>query len=258
MEFPEIINQEEKAMTSISEEIKTLESPIDVMYPMHKAYMIHSNRTVSLAEKAMSGGSLTELQANLEGWLKHLLYHAQTEDIYMTGPLKDIEHQDGRRPARDNEKEHDELRLLGGGIADYVEKGDKGALSEDIAALVLSREEEEHANLVHKAENAERALHQALGEARVVDRTRRRLYQKIVEFQVTEFDHFENEEAFVLPLVKGQMSAEQELECSRRLLFDDDSENTRWIIDFIYNELESGERELLKQLESSFSGPAPT
>jgi hypothetical protein len=74
-----------------------------------------------------------------------------------------------------------------------------------------------------------------------------------MEFRITEFDHFENEEAFVLPLVKDQMSSEQELECSRRLLFDDDAENPRWIIDFIYGELESGERELLKQLECSFS-----
>ena len=240
-------------MTLIEEEIRTLESPIDVMYLMHKVYMIHSERTELLAEKAQSGGSLSEFEENLGGWLKHLLYHAQTEDTYMTGPLKDIEHQDGRHPARDNEKEHDELRRLGGGIADYMGKGDKAALSEEVSALILANEEQEHANLIGKAESVEQVLQQALGETRILGRTRRRLYQKVMEFRITEFDHFENEEAFVLPLVKDQMSSEQELECSRRLLFDDDAENPRWIIDFIYGELESGERELLNQLECSFS-----
>ena len=237
----------------MAEQITKLESPIDVMYLMHKVYIIHSDRTEALAEKAQQGGSLSEFKASLDGWLKHLLYHAQTEDTYMTGPLKDIEHQDGRRPARDNEAEHDELRRLGGGIADFMKQGDNAGLAEQISAFVLSREEEEHADLIEKAQNAEQALQQALGETRILSRTRRHLYQKVMEFRVTEFDHFENEEAFVLPLVKDQMSPEQELECSRRLLFDDDSEDPRWIIDFIYGELESGDRKLLSDLEARFS-----
>ena len=235
------------------EQITKLESPIDVMFLMHKAYIIHSNRAESLAEKAQDGGSLSEFVASLEGWLKHLLYHAQTEDTYMTGPLKDIEHQDGRRPARDNEKEHDELRRQGGGIAEFMEQGDNAGLSEQTSAFVLSMEEEEHADLTEKAQKVEQVLHQALGETRVLSRTRRHLYQKVMEFRVTEFDHFENEEAFVLPLVKDQMSPDQELECSRRLLFDDDSEDPRWIIDFIYGELESGDRKLLSDLEARFA-----
>ncbi len=235
------------------EQITKLESPIDVMFLMHKAYIIHSNRAESLAEKAQDGGSLSEFVASLEGWLKHLLYHAQTEDTYMTGPLKDIEHQDGRHPARDNEKEHDELRRQGGGIAEFMEQGDNAGLSEQTSAFVLSMEEEEHADLTEKAQKVEQVLHQALGETRVLSRTRRHLYQKVMEFRVTEFDHFENEEAFVLPLVKDQMSPDQELECSRRLLFDDDSEDPRWIIDFIYGELESGDRKLLSDLEARFA-----
>jgi hypothetical protein len=70
-----------------------------------------------------------------------------------------------------------------------------------------------------------------------------------MSFRVTEFDHFENEEAFVLPVVKDQMEHSQELECARKLLFDDESANPRWIIDFIAGELEGNERELLVELE---------
>ena len=240
------------------DQITKLESPIDVMYLMHKVYMIHSEKTELLAEQAQAGGSLAELGANLEGWLKHLLYHAQTEDTYMTGPLKDIEHQDGRRPARDNEVEHDELRRLGGDIVDFIGKGDNAALAEQINEFVLSKEDEEHADLADKAEKAGEALQEALGESRVLARTRRHLYQKVMALRVTEFDHFENEESFVLPLVRDQMAPAQELELARRLLFDDDAEDPRWIIDFLYGVLEGGDQELLRQLEASFSGSPVT
>ncbi len=241
-------------MALVLEKITALESPIDVMQLMHKAYMLVSERTEVLAEKAQSGGSLSEFEEGLGVWLKHLLYHAQTEDTYMTGPLKDIEHQDGRRPARDNEKEHDELRRLGGGIAEYMGKGEKAALFEEVSTLILANEEQEHANLIGKAESVGQVLEQALGETRILGRTRRHLYQKVMEFRIAEFDHFENEVAFVLPLVKAQMSPEQELECSRRLLIDDDAENPRWVIECIYGELDAEEQELLKELESLFYG----
>jgi hypothetical protein len=237
-------------------QITKLDSPIDVMFLMHKVFMVHSERTELLAEQAQSGGSLNELEASLEGWLKQLLYHAQTEDTYMTGPLKDIEHQDGRRPARDNGQEHDELRRLGRDIVDFIGKGDKAALAEQVSAFVLSREDEGHADLAEKAESAAQALQQALGESRVLARTRRHLYQKVMALRIAEFDHFENEQSFVLPLVRDQMSPEQELELVRKLLFEDDADDPRWIIDFLYGVLESEDGELLKQLESSFAGSA--
>ena len=46
-----------------------------------------------------------------------------------------------------------------------------------------------------------------------------------------EFDHFENEETFVLPLVREGFSEQQQLEKVDRLLFDGNTDNPRWIID---------------------------
>ena len=44
---------------------------------------------------------------------------------------------------------------------------------------------------------------------------------------VLEFDHFENEEAFVLPLVQEGFTEQQRLEMVDRLLFDGNTENPR-------------------------------
>jgi hypothetical protein len=236
-------------MPTFSDEIRVLESPIDVMYLMHKAFMIHSERTEALADKAQSGGDIKELAEALDGWLAQLLYHAKIEDEFMTGPLKDTLLQDGRTPLRENEKEHDELRRQGGELADYVKQGDRASLKSEAASMALAMEDRDHAELMEKAEEVEKAIGDAIGEEKVLARTRRHLYQSVMSFRVTEFDHFENEEAFVLPVVKDQMEHSQELECVRKLLFDDESVEPRWIIDFVAGELEGNERELLDELE---------
>ena len=167
----------------------------------------------------------------------------------MTGPLKDSLLQDGLMPLRDNLIEHDELRHQGSALIDHLQQGDKSALRKQVAALILSMEDKDHAELMGKVEEVETVIKQAIGEKKVLVRTRRHLYESVVSFKVTEFDHFENEEAFVLPLVKDQMSDSEELECVRKLLFDDESVESRWIIDFIAGELEDNERELLNELE---------
>ena len=68
--------------------------------------------------------------------------------------------------------------------------------------------------------------------------------------KVAEYDHFENEEAFVLPLVKEHMTVEQQMDCVRKLLYEENSEHPRWIYDFIWDNLGDGERKLLEGLGS--------
>ena len=236
-------------MPLFSDEIRVLESPIDVMYLMHKAFINHSERTELLAEKAQSGGDLTNLENSINAWVAQLLYHTKIEDAHMTGPLKDSFLQDGRMPLKANLIEHEELRHQGATLIDHIQQGDKPALRKQVAALILSMDDKDHAELMDKLEEVETVIKQAIGEKKVLARTRRHLYESVISFKVTEFDHFENEEAFVLPLVKDQMSDSEELECVRKLLFDDESSDPRWIIDFVAGELEPNERELLKELE---------
>ena len=95
-------------------------------------------------------------------------------------------------------------------------------------------------------------LRQAIGEDRVVTRTRRHLYSRVMTLRMLEFDHFENEEAFVVTEVRERMTVDQQLEVARHLLIDDESEEPRWIIDWLVNELDSSDRKLVAELESRF------
>lgn len=239
-------------MPSFTDKIQELESPIDVMYLMHKVFMAHSEKTEALARVAQSGGDLKDLERHVHDWLKHLRYHVNTEDDYMTGPLVDTKLQGDRYPLKDNEREHTEILDRGDAIIAFMEEGEIAGLVDDIRAIMLKIDEQDHADLDIKVSDVENALTSALGEERVLARTRRHLYRSIMALKVAEFDHFENEEAFVLPMVKEQMTRTEELQCARKLLLDDASDNPRWVIDFMYAELQDDDKSLLSLLESEF------
>ncbi|MBR48882.1 MAG: hypothetical protein CL734_01485 [Chloroflexi bacterium] len=82
----------------------------------------------------------------------------------------------------------------------------------------------------------------------------RGLYQSVLDLKVVEFDHFENEEAFVLPLVREQMTYEQQLQLTGKLLFDSTDQNENWIVDFLFSVLDDDEKSLLQDLVAEIKG----
>ena len=105
------------------EQITKLDSPIDVMFLMHKAFRAQSERTEALAAACQDGRDLTEFRESFEFWGKQLFYHATAEDKYMTGPITDSQ------PARDNEAEHAELAKVGGELIEFLKGGDSAGLT---------------------------------------------------------------------------------------------------------------------------------
>lgn len=231
----------------MTEEITRIESPIDVMSLMHKAFHELSLRVEALAAEGQKGGDLTEFTDSFNLWVKQLLYHANTEDEHMTGPFTE------NQAARDNETEHAELKVHGVGILEFVGKGDVAGLEENVKAAMLVLDEQQHEDLMEKVKEVEEIIRAEIGEEKALARTRRHLYRRVMAMRILEFDHFENEEAFVCPLVKERMTDRQELELAKSLLIDESADNPRWIIDWVAEELNPMERQLLSELEAQFS-----
>ncbi|MBH52021.1 MAG: hypothetical protein CL785_02580 [Chloroflexi bacterium] len=229
--------------------IKTLESPIEVMYLMHKVFMSHSDHTLELVSKVETGEcSIADVKRSFDLWIKHLLYHVQTEDIYMTGPLKEKKLQDGRMVLKENVSEHNDLREMGADLFAKIGKDARESLIEDVLAL----DDQNHEELLDQLRIADSAIIETLGKQTILRRSIRHIYRSIFDFIVVEFDHFENEESFVLPLVHDQMSYAEELECVRKLLIDDDSDNPTWILDFVRKNLVDSDRKLLDEISENF------
>jgi hemerythrin-like domain-containing protein len=87
------------------EEITNLESPIDVMYPLHKALRREAAQVEAAARQLAPEGNCEDFAAQVTRWATALEYHAVMEDTYMTAPLD-------RPSARTNEVEHQQLTVL--------------------------------------------------------------------------------------------------------------------------------------------------
>ena len=229
-----------------SREIEEISDPIDVQFLMHKAYEKVSLLVEGMAHDLQQGGDMTTFKETFALWGKHLQYHAATEDEYMTGPIRNDQ------AARNNEVEHEELASQARDLAAFLRRGDSALVDEKLTAL-LEFEEKDHQELAHRIQMVEDLINEELGEGAVSARARRNVYSRVVALRVCEFDHFDNEEIFVLPVVRSFMDEKRQLAVAKQLLFEQDVDNPRWIIDLIYEFLGPGDQELLKNFEHRIS-----
>jgi hypothetical protein len=94
-------------------DITTLDSPIDVMYPLHKALRAEAAHAEAVVRALESGASFQPFAQVFQRWATALEYHAVMEDQYMTAVLD-------RPSARTNEVEHRCLTELLADLQTYL------------------------------------------------------------------------------------------------------------------------------------------
>ena len=166
----------------------------------------------------------------------------------MTGLMQD------HRPARDNETEHADLFQKAGELASFIALGNAAGLEESARQAAFSLDEEQHNLLEERFHDVETALKDVLGEKKVTVRTIRHIHSRLIGVRILKMDHFENEEAFIIPLVENEIGEAGQLDIVHRLSIDEAAEDPLWVIDWVYSELDPAEQALLKDLEARFHG----
>ena len=235
----------------MGDEITSLESPVDAMHLIHRALSDEAASVQQIIEDLEPGASLHPFRLAFNFWASALMFHADAEDRYMTAPMADFQ------PARDNEAEHLDIAAKIQGLESYVERGDITGLEASVKEAILALHEEQHTELMERLEDVLAVLDDEIGRTQVIARTKRHLYGKVVALKISQDDHFESEEAFVLPEVRARMSESQQLEVVKHLLLDEESEDPRWILDWVQQAATTYERGLLTDLEARFDRPRP-
>jgi hypothetical protein len=109
-----------------------------------------------------------------------------------------------------------------------------------------------HKELLNGLEDLQACLHEELGRTMVIPRTQRQLFGKVIALLIAQADLLEEEEETVLPAIRQHISEEQQLEMARQLLFDLDSEDDGWMLDWIAPHLTDAERHMLADLVARF------
>ena len=108
--------------------------------------------------------------------------------------------------------------------------------------------EAEHQRLTGLLEDLETSL-RAVGEsAPVTARMRRHMLGKVVALRVAQDDHLEEEEERVLPVIRQQISAAQQLDMAQRLLIDRGAQDTHWVLAWLTPHVTATEHQRLTAL----------
>ena len=137
-------------------------------------------------------------------------------------------------------------------LVKFIALGSAAGIEESVRAAAFTLEEEQHKELEERFHEVEDALKETLGEKKVTARTIRHLHSRLINIRILELDHFENEEAFLLSLVRDEMDEAAQINVVRHLLIDDSAEDPRWIIDWVHSELDAADQALLEELETRF------
>lgn len=114
-----------------------------------------------------------------------------------------------------------------------------------------------HRTLEGMLEEVQTCLYEEIGRTMLIARTQRHLYGRVMMARIAQDDHLEEEEAFVLPLIRQRIGETEQLEIARRLLLDQDAEDRRWILDWVAQDLTARERQWLADLVARISEMFP-
>ena len=208
-----------------SSEVTQLDSPIDVMYLIHKTLRNQADRAIKLVDDMENGGTLQAFKLAFNEWATSLMFHAEQEDKYVTMPLIQC------TPSADDPSP---------GLADKVKDA------------MITHEEKMHEELLSVLEDVFAVLNEDIGSTSVITRTKQHLYGQVMTLRIVQEDHLDTEEALVLPMVKRCLTDEQQLLAARELLLDNAADDPRWVMNWISESLTDGERVLLANLEARF------
>jgi hypothetical protein len=105
-----------------------------------------------------------------------------------------------------------------------------------------------HGRLAELLEDVQSCLTEEIGRTMLIARTQRHLFGKVVIARIAQDDHLEEEEAFVLPVVRRQLGDTQQWAIVQRLLLDEEAEDPSWPLDWLATHLPPRERRLLAGL----------
>jgi len=216
------------------------------MHLIHKTLRAEAARVEEMVRQFEIGDSLQPIRGAFNLWATALLFHADQEDRYMTTPLVNFQ------PARDNEAEHAALGKLLDDLANFLKRDDTKGLAERLDEVMLVLHEQQHTVLLERLEDVMVVLNEEIGKTRVIARTQRHLYGRIVALRIAQDDHLESEEAFILPEVCQRFGEVEQLAVVQQLLIDEGAEDQLWVLDWMTRSLTPAERQVLADVEARF------
>jgi len=207
-------------------------TPMDTVLLTHKALRSEATRIEEIVRDLDEGGSLQPFNLAFNTWATALVFHAEQEDKYLIDHLN-----------------HYGEPCSGESVSSPPSQNGSSQLLMEVRAAMVAQEEELHQKMIEKIEEVLSVLQEDIGETSVIRRTIQHLYRQVVALRIALEDHLDTEEALVLPRIEENLDEPQQLELAENLLTAPDSEEPRWMIQWVSERLGSEDRESFDALD---------
>lgn len=214
-------------------------TPMETVLLTHKALRTEAVRIEELVRHMEEGGSLQPFNLAFNAWAMALVFHAEQEDKYL---IDHISHY-GEKAAGDS----------GESMSQPPSTNGSHSLVMEVRAAMVAQEEELHQKMVEKIEEVLAVLQEDIGATSVIRRTIQHLYRQIVALRIALEDHLDTEEALVLPRIEENLDQPEQLRLAVNLLTDNDSDDPRWMIQWVSERLSQEERAQFLDMDKSFA-----
>ena len=210
----------------MTNELARLKSPLEAAQLIHEALRKAAGQVREITGQLETGNSLQEFKLAFNSWATALVFHLNQEEIHVESSLTNA-------------------LSSGGGETNHAKKGMTRLL---LAIGSVGRREQ-----MQMIEDLFSVLYGEIGNTSIITRTIQHLHRRVVEMETTLQNHLETQEALVLPLLREWMDECKQLELVKNLLIDDESDDPRWIIDWVSQRSDSSGKAALAELESQFA-----
>ena len=226
--------------------VSNLDHPVDVMYLIHKALRGEVNQLEAIVEDIETGGSLQTFNLAFSALATALMFHADQEDNCMSSHLAHS------HPVGCGDSGHAKMHQPVASQELSLEYEDSAKLLSRVMSALIAQEEESHRQLLEKIQDIMTVMEEDIGASSIISRTKQHLFRQVVFLRIALEDHLETEEALVVPLMREQMSWDEQLGLAKALLLDESAQDPRWMIDWINQHLDNAEQALVADLETRF------
>ena len=198
-------------------------NPIEAAGFLHEALRTAANQVKQISDQLGTVHSLQGLTLAFTNWVTVLIFNMTQQENHIEPSLRDA-----------LSKEDSNKEQKNGGLI--------------LALSRVGRQEQ-----MSKIEDVFSILYGEIGDTSLITRTTQHLQRQILAMEIAQTNHLETQDLLIIPILANSMDSVDQLALLKNILIDEQSDDRRWIVDWISEHSNPSSKSALAEIESQLA-----
>ena len=198
-------------------------NPIEAAGFLHEALRRAANQVKQISNQLGTVHSLQGLTLAFTNWVTVLIFNMAQQENYIEPSLRDA------LSKEDSNKEQKNSSII-------------------LALSRVGRQEQ-----MSKIEDVFSILYSEIGDTSLITRTTQHLQRQILAMEIAQTNHLETQDLLIIPILANRMDSVDQLSLLKNILIDEQSDDRRWIVDWISEHSNPSSKSALAEIESQLA-----